>query len=43
MTSNPEEARPAAHQTRSIKKEIELNTPVEAAWKALTDGKELAR
>lgn len=41
--SNPEAAKPAPRRTRAVEKEIELNAPVEAVWKALTDGKELAR
>ena len=41
--SNPEAAKPAPRRSRAVEKEIELNAPVEAVWKALTDGKELAR
>ena len=40
---NPEAAKPAPRRSRAVEKEIELNAPVEAVWKALTDGKELAR
>ena len=32
-----------AKRSRAIVREIELNAPVEAVWKALTDAKELAR
>lgn len=41
--SNPEAANPAPRRSRAVEKEIELNAPVEAVWKSLTDGKELAR
>lgn len=41
--SNFDGARPAARRVRAIEKVIELDAPVEAVWKALTDGKELAR
>jgi uncharacterized protein YndB with AHSA1/START domain len=36
----PEKATPA---TRTVEKEIEINAPVEAVWKALAEGEEVAR
>jgi uncharacterized protein YndB with AHSA1/START domain len=40
----PTKPLPAKQQaTRTIRKEIEIDAPVEAVWKALTNGEELAR
>ncbi|MGH9858845.1 MAG: SRPBCC family protein, partial [Candidatus Acidiferrales bacterium] len=33
----------APRQTRSVEETIEINAPVEAVWKALTDAEELTR
>ena len=43
MTANPEGSKAAPARSRAVEKQIELNAPIEAVWKALTDGKELAR
>ena len=41
--SNPDSATSATKRSRAVEKVIELNAPIEAVWKALTDGQELAR
>ncbi|MFZ0633907.1 MAG: SRPBCC domain-containing protein [Candidatus Acidiferrales bacterium] len=40
---NPEEKNIPSRQLRSVEKQIELNAPIEAVWKTLTDPAELVR